>query len=279
MILSPSGSPAELAVLDEASLRVERTFASPAWEQLKSDLAERMMATDFWGRPDRHRTLARLALMDRVKAAAETASSLRGRIAKAGPRDGRFPRELTGRLALQLYLVEAGIEDAIGDAPVESAVLVEPAFARSDDSLAARRWCDDLLAMYRGWAGNRHMQVAELDAGRGRDLRFLLVSGFGAHRQLVRERGLHVLELADSDRGVSRVTARVRAVAAPLGDLSADRVRTLLWQELERDDAPSQVVRRYRGDPAPLVRNMNGSWRTGRLDLVMRGDFDLLGAG
>jgi ATP-dependent Clp protease ATP-binding subunit ClpC len=37
-------------------------------------------------------------------------------------------------------------------------------------------------------------------------------------------------------------------------------------------------VRRYRRKPSPLVRNADGSWRSGRLDLVLRGDFDLLAA-
>jgi ATP-dependent Clp protease ATP-binding subunit ClpC len=37
-------------------------------------------------------------------------------------------------------------------------------------------------------------------------------------------------------------------------------------------------VRRYRSEPSPLVRNMNGSWRTGKLDAVLRGDFDLIAA-
>jgi hypothetical protein len=47
---------------------------------------------------------------------------------------------------------------------------------------------------------------------------------------------------------------------------------------LEQAPRPSTVVRRYRRDPAPLVRNADGSWRTGRLDAVLRGDFDLLAA-
>jgi len=41
---------------------------------------------------------------------------------------------------------------------------------------------------------------------------------------------------------------------------------------------PNAVVRRYRGEPAPLVRSGDGSWRSGRLDAVLRGNFDLLGA-
>jgi len=41
---------------------------------------------------------------------------------------------------------------------------------------------------------------------------------------------------------------------------------------------PHAVVRRYRRGPAPLVRDMNGSWRSGKLDAVLGGDFDLIAA-
>jgi ATP-dependent Clp protease ATP-binding subunit ClpC len=36
-------------------------------------------------------------------------------------------------------------------------------------------------------------------------------------------------------------------------------------------------VRRYRDEPSPLVRDFTGGWRTGRLDLVLAGDFDVIG--
>jgi ATP-dependent Clp protease ATP-binding subunit ClpC len=35
------------------------------------------------------------------------------------------------------------------------------------------------------------------------------------------------------------------------------------------------VVRRYRPEPAPLVRDAVRGYRTGRLDRVLDGDFDL----
>jgi ATP-dependent Clp protease ATP-binding subunit ClpC len=47
---------------------------------------------------------------------------------------------------------------------------------------------------------------------------------------------------------------------------------------LEQAQPPHAVVRRYRNAPAPLVRSMNGGWRTGRVDAVLRGDFDLIAA-
>ena len=37
-----------------------------------------------------------------------------------------------------------------------------------------------------------------------------------------------------------------------------------------------RVVRRYRREPSPLVRDSRG-WRTGRIDDVLGGAFDLLG--
>jgi len=40
---------------------------------------------------------------------------------------------------------------------------------------------------------------------------------------------------------------------------------------------PPGIVRRYRREPSPLVRDRARGWRTGRLDAVLGGDFDLLG--
>jgi ATP-dependent Clp protease ATP-binding subunit ClpC len=39
--------------------------------------------------------------------------------------------------------------------------------------------------------------------------------------------------------------------------------------------ARAEVVRRYREKPAPLVRDAVRGYRTGRLDRVLAGDFDL----
>ena len=74
------------------------------------------------------------------------------------------------------------------------------------------------------------------------------------------------------------MAARVRLAVAPLGNLPADKLRGALTEAFARGPQPHAVVRRYRSEPSPLVRNMNGSWRTGKLDAVLRGDFDLIAA-
>ena len=135
-----------------------------------------------------------------------------------------------------------------------------------------------VLDMYRAWAASRHMQLTEI-ARPQRRLPWLLISGFGAHRVLSAEAGLHVLESESDDDGTDRQTARVRIAAAPLGDLSADRVRVHVQAEFDRLPASMTIVRRYREVPSPLVRQIAGAgWRTGRLDAVLRGDFDLIAA-
>jgi ATP-dependent Clp protease ATP-binding subunit ClpC len=132
--------------------------------------------------------------------------------------------------------------------------------------------------MYRAWSDHRHMQISELPAGPAGDAPLLLISGFGAHRLLKRECGLHVLELADGSGSANRATARVRLVVTPLGDVPPARLAGTLAKAFGEAALPSAVVRRYRGEPAPLVRSGDGSWRSGRLDAVLRGDFDLLAA-
>jgi ATP-dependent Clp protease ATP-binding subunit ClpC len=274
MILTPRGTSAEFEALAIEAVEMDRLLASPQWEELKQRLAAEMSAADFWQRPERFTKLARLALMDRVVAATGTIGGLRTRLTRAG-RQGHYSRDLVARLALQLHLIKHGIKDVWEGAPVEVALAVEPALeATATDRRASEAWCRELVGMYRAWSSNRHMQVAEL-ASLGAEPT-LLVSGFGAHRVLARECGLHILELAGN--GASRATARVCLVATPLGDVPAAKLQKEIVAALDKAPRSSTVVRRYRRDPAPLVRSGDGRWRTGRLDAVLRGDFDLLAA-
>ena len=276
VILAPKGTQAEVEELERAYQEIERTLHSAEWEGLKKDLSDDMSSPDFWTRPARFEVLARLALTDRVKAAAETADALRRRLARYNRSPSHYSAELSGRLALQLHLIGEGIKDAFDNAPVEIAVRIEPVFDGAGDRQATLTWCRRLGSMYRAWAAKRRMQIAELSDGTPETPGpVLVVSGFGAHRTLAAEAGLHVLE--PTERPDARVTARVRLAAVPLGDIPAVRERARIGQALDQAPRPNTVVRRYREQP-PLVRDAAGGWRTGRLDVVLGGDFDLLQA-
>ena len=276
MILAPKGTRAEFETLQAEYEDVERTLQSAEWDGLKETLAEEIAAADFWNRPDRFGTLARFALMDRVKSAAETANALRGRLGRYSRTPARYSAELSGRLALQLHLIREGIKDVFDNAPVELALVIEPVFDGAGDWQATLAWCNKLRSMYRAWAGKRRMQILEVpSAAKDKDTPVLTVSGFGAHRILSPESGLHVFET--SEGGAGRVTARVRLAVVPLGDVPAAKEQKLVAEALGEAPRPNAVVRRYREEP-PLVRDAAGKWRTGRLDLVLGGEFDLLQA-
>jgi hypothetical protein len=72
--------------------------------------------------------------------------------------------------------------------------------------------------------------------------------------------------------------ARVRVAIPPLEDLPKPKMHAAVVKSLQAAAGPSAVVRRYRREPSPLVRTADGSWRTGKYDAVLRGDFDLLAA-
>jgi ATP-dependent Clp protease ATP-binding subunit ClpC len=152
---------------------------------------------------------------------------------------------------------------------------------RAEELDFARR----IAAMYESWARQRGMRIAVLKpttryAG---DTVWLAVSGFSSYVSLAPENGLHVLEWGSSnDGGVRRVSVRVRVLAQPSIPARGGEVEVTRQAADALANAPaptSTIVRRYRGTPSPLVRDSVRGWRTGRLERVFAGDFDLVPAG
>lgn len=107
----------------------------------------------------------------------------------------------------------------------------------------------------------------------------LAVSGYAAFPLLSGEAGLHVLETPQDDKSFNRARVHVTVVAQP--DEPAGRGPDALRRQAERtleaaDPAPTHIVRRYREEPSPLVRDSLRGWRTGKLERVLDGDFDLI---
>ena len=88
------------------------------------------------------------------------------------------------------------------------------------------------------------------------------------------EAGLHVLELPRERQGFAR--ANVPVAVAPRTDASrtVEELEDEAGRALSGSPAPQTVVRGYRREPSPLVRDASG-WRTGRIDQDLAGDFDL----
>ena len=137
--------------------------------------------------------------------------------------------------------------------------------------------------MYRQWAAKRRMRMEVLEetlSGSFPCLFIASVTGFGSFSILRAERGLHVFEVPKDDgRNFQRYTVRVSVVPQP--DVPAQGAAGLLGQARrcfsEAKTSEMKVARRYREKPSPLVRAQEGNWRTGRIDRVLGGDFDLFG--
>jgi ATP-dependent Clp protease ATP-binding subunit ClpC len=276
MILSPAGNDAEKAALASVLTATQAQLASPSWRQAKDSLLAETADAGFWSRPDRFAVFSRLSLIDRVDEAARTAERLFARLG-ASSKSGHASRDMIARLALQLHLVGEGIADVEQSAPVDALLKVERALDAGGDAAGAHDWVGRIIQMYRGWAKLRHMQLHEFKGPSPGDATILQIAGFGAFRRLADEAGLHILE-GDERDGDRRIVARVSVVAGAVADPPAAEVYRH-FAALLSQSAPGTVVRRYRETPAPLVRDSKQGWRSGRLDAVLRGDFDILGEG
>ena len=258
-------------LLDELA-RIRTTVEGNLRRRKDAALAA-MQDPAFWEDDGRYAVLAEAEYLDRLEAAFATAAKLGERLARHARSARNGTGELAGLLALRLHVLDAAVADLEDDSSGDRFLQLRPAGA--DDEAAAARWVDSLAEMYRGWARRRGMRLECLDQAE----HLYAVSGLGAGTLLSGEPGLHVLEVPEEGREdgrAARLHAIVQVVAAPLGagddhESPVSRARALLGGAAPADN----VVRRYRAAPAPLVRDSVRGYRTGRLDRVLAGDFDL----
>jgi ATP-dependent Clp protease ATP-binding subunit ClpC len=223
--------------------------------------------------------------MDRIEAALETAGSLLRRLSNPRRDQHRHqPRDLVSRLAQQIYILDAACSSLTSNEPRDAFLLVRGMRDSGADSAAVDRFSQRIADMYREWARQRRMRldvleekVGSSDAGYSA---LFAVSGLGAYAILRPESGLHVYETPQDEKSFNRARARVIVAAQPdepavtPKDARAQGYRAI---DASRDDGTAQlIVRRYREDPSPLVRDTVRQWRTGRVDRVFAGDFDVM---
>jgi ATP-dependent Clp protease ATP-binding subunit ClpC len=240
---------------------------------------------DFWNSSDRFAILGKVEYLDRIESGFETAGSLLRRLS-GGKNENRlhFPRDLMKRLAQQLYLLEKACSNLQTKHPSEAFLLVQ---ASRDSGVAASlndEFAVRLGKMYRGWAEKRRMQIQLLEevGGDGKTPYHLILglSGFAAFPILHPEDGLHILEIPEQEeKSFKRCRVQVRVVSQP-DEPVGPGLEPLRQQAIHTFDshgpANLTIVRRYREHPSPLVRDGVRGWRTGKLDRVLEGDFDLI---
>jgi len=283
LVVAAYGTPEEVALLEAEHERLVDRIESSDWEERKATALDALRAEGFWTSPNRFAVLGLAEYMDRIETGLETAHGLLRRlgVTRQPPR-ARFRPDLVQRLAQQIYLLRSACEGLASNQPRDAFVLVTAAYDGTADASLADSFAARLGEMYRAWASKRrmHLQVLSERQGNGTDsyqLRFA-VSGYAAYAILQAEDGSHLLEVPESERGFLRARAIVHVVPQP--DEPATGAAAILAQAvgaLEAKTVGRSIVRRYREAPSPLVRDSVHEWRTGRLDLVFGGDFDVLG--
>ena len=230
----------------------------------------------FWERDDRFDTLASAEYVDRLEAALQTAERLGERLARTEGRNGEGTSRLVGLLANRLHVLDSAVDGLRQDSPEQVFLRIRPAADKTGEE--TERFTDELATMYSSWADSRGMRIDGLDTSTGEYL--FAVTGLGCGVLLMSENGLHTMELdrkrGDGEHDTERISALVQVVSwEPGPERERAALAVLARAALAETAVAATVVRRYRLEPAPLVRDTVRGYRTGRIDRVLAGDFDL----
>jgi ATP-dependent Clp protease ATP-binding subunit ClpC len=271
--------------------KITRTVEREAWHEHKLRLMGQMSKPGFWDSDQRFVVLGEVEYLDRIESGLEVSRSLLSRIeaSRKGKRQ-RYPRDVISRLAQQLYLLEAATLDVREQRPRDAFIEIDARHGVGGVATRRDSFAERVGEMYRNWARRRGMQCLVLNESGGDDrepYRLLLaVSGFGAYSILRLEEGLHIHEVPKGERGRAFRKSTIRVRVAPQPEIPPSNMherrpeialRAQASEVLERKDPDTpKIVRRYRDQPSPLIRDDVRGWRTGLSDLVMGGDFDVM---
>lgn len=290
--LDAQGTLAEVEFLQECFRQVAAEVESEEWQAKKNKALLQTSTRGFWDSPARFDVLGTVEYMDRIEAGVRSGESLLRRIIGRQIRDRvggeakdrhYFPNDLVRMLAQQIYLLEIACDDLADNRPRDAFLLVESGRDAGIEPGENDAFAQRLVRMYEQWAAKRKMKIQIIERINGNDrqpFRWLAtVSGYGAFSLLLPESGFHIFESPRDAGSFLRCKARVRVAATPdePADDTPGSLIKLARQTLDPiGDARLVIVRRYRESPSPLVRDGVRKWRTGRIDRVFGGDFDLI---
>ena len=273
LMLAPDAFDGAADFLAREMSEVAGRMRTDDWVARKSRSIEQIGSEGFWDRSDRHRILDRIELTDRLDSAAAALDRLVARL-RQHPGSSKLVASIAGRL----YVLKEGLDDFDLERPTQAYLGVRLVTADVEKP-GADEFLESLVSMYRCWCRDRGMRLQELGTEASRYDALFMVSGFGSYGILEPESGLHVFELPRGETKFDRIRARVEVAGVPVDVPGKPANRAFeATRTLDELAGKVEVVRRYRRDPSPLVRDSMRHWRSGRLDAVFAGGFDVLGA-
>lgn len=272
LALAPRSDPSHTRFLLDELRRISTAVRANGIQDRKRDGLAAMSDPGFWEDDGRFATLGAIEYLDRLETALETVERLCERLERQSGGDGS--PQLHEIVARRLFVLDQALRGLAEGAPTDVFIRVRALGGPSEQPGSSLR---KLLAdMYAAWARRRGMRAERLVSSD--DEHVVAVSGLGCSTILTPEAGLHVLELDDGRDGkrVERETATVDVVARePRPTHSPEELLASAERALRGAPSNPSVVRRYRLRPDPLVRDTVRGYRTGRVERVLAGDFDL----
>lgn len=277
ILLNSLGSQSEADLLNSEFDKLKLIVDNDKWNSKKQKKISRMSEPGFWESSGRFEILGDVEYMDRIEAGFRTAESLMTRLNNAGAGTRKlYSTNLIQRLAQQIYLLTEATSNLIEKNPYDAYLIVEANkdFKLSDTIL--KEFAQNICGMYYSWAKKRRMRISKISESDDKKIFYNIsaISGFGAYSILERENGIHVLEKPKDEKSFNRYKINVKVLPQPKipSENVLDQINSMISKE---STINPEIVRRYRKEPSPLVRDAKKNWRTGRLDSVMDGDFDL----
>lgn len=262
LILHPSGNEEELRFLLQRQKDLAELLELDAFHERKQACLDAMSAPGFWENDARFTTLGLAEYIDRIESDLAATGRFLTRLVDEPARRPSSPerlRSLVARHAERLFLLEAAYPEITADDPVHDALLAIRPLNKGPKSDAFARGLRD---MYTAWATHRGMKLEVIPPAHPEIFWLANISGFGSFHILRSEAGSH------------------HWLEGRLGEVAATTVLVTPGNQAPQPvpDQTPRVVRRYQELPTPLVRDKIAHWRTGRLDLVLKGHFDILGS-
>jgi ATP-dependent Clp protease ATP-binding subunit ClpC len=276
----PKGNLAEIEALQTAFEKLRGLTESEEWSNRKEHLLFQMSEPGFWSRKDRRKYLSEIEYRDRFEQSLVTVASVLERFSNLKKKYSTFSMDLVKQVAERILLMELSLQaferNETQDAVIR--IFYEQPKDEDDDEQAAEFW-KRITLMYVQWAKNRKMKHRVVYQNMSDEcFEFIMVvEGFAAYQVLEKEKGVHVWEEGTREGKYERIKLRADVRVFP-EELAAKDSKEEMIKKLF--DAPAsdvnKITRKYRSKPSPLVSDNVSRWRSGRLDKISAGDFDLV---
>ncbi len=287
--LDPKGTPEELRFLQEQYEEVAAQVDADVWRERKEAALGEMQTADFWSSPSASPCSGRSSTWI-VSRPGSTRPARSSRVC-AATGGGSLPTPSRDSPNSSTYLMRPAAVWPRGSRATPSCssprgASPAPTARGATTSRARSGACTDAgpngggCALSRSKSKTARARTARARRSIGRSLpspatrptRFSgtrrAFTSSRRHRTRGRPSNVRPPRFASSASPKSR---RGAAGASPCANRPSTRSRPTLMRRKR------QIVRRYREEPSPLVRDSARGWRTGRLERVLDGDFDLMG--